>query len=301
MSNLLLVAACLVLGALLRRVPVFPADTPRVLDALVLYLALPAVVLARRSGLRLDADALLPASMAWLQLGVVAVAVALVGGRLGWSRPVRAALVLTAGLGNTSFVGYPLVEAFLGPSALPTAIVADQLGSFVAVSTAGLAVAAWGAGEPLSARAVGANLARFPALPALIVGALAADHPWPVVDAVLDRVGSLMTPLALLSVGFRLEPVATSEKGPLALGLGLKLALVPALLLGLYLSVGVGRGQALATTVLEAAMPPMITGAILAADRGLAPSLARAMVGVGIPLGVLTAWLWSRLLGVVAT
>ena len=262
----------------------------------MLYLALPALVLARRSGLHLGAGTLLPISMTWLQLGLVALAVWGLGERFGWSRATRAALVLTAGFGNTSFVGWPLVEAFLGPSALPTAIVADQLGSFVAVSTAGLAVAAWGAGESVSASRVAASLARFPALPALVLGALAADAPLPVLDDVLERVGSLLTPLALLSVGFRLERTAPDQAGPLLHGLLLKLVLVPAALLAIYLLAGVPHGMPLRATVLEAAMPPMITSAILAADRGLEPGLARAMVGVGIPIGVLTAWSWSLLL-----
>jgi hypothetical protein len=299
-SNLLLVAACLGLGVALRRHPAFPDQTPRVLDALVLNLALPAMVLARRSGLRLDAAALLPVSMAWLQLGLVALAVSALGARLGWSRPVRAALMLTAGLSNTSFVGLPLVEAFLGSEALPAAILADQLGSFLAVSTAGLAIAAWGAGETASWGAVLGRLARFPALPALVVGALATDWPVPLFDAALERIGSLLTPLALLSVGFRLEPAAAEDLGPLVHGLLLKLVLSPAILLGLYLLLGAPPGTVLQATVLEAAMPPMITAAILATDRGLAPPLARAMVGVGLPVGVLTVWLWSGLLRAVA-
>ncbi|MEQ1568106.1 MAG: AEC family transporter [Myxococcota bacterium] len=295
MSNLVLVGACLVLGALLRRLPTFPADSSRALNAFVLYVALPAQILAKMRGVSLSTAALLPASMAWVQLGLVAVLVTGVGRALGWPRPVRAALMLTAGVANTSFVGWPLIEALVGPEGLPTAILCDQLGSFVVVSTAGVAIAAWGTGERASLRNLSRGLLRFPALYAL-AGALALHGIWlpPALTEVFDRLGATLTPLALVSVGLQLRVGgASSDVPPLAVGLATKLVAVPFALLGLYLAVGVDPGLPLRVTVLEGAMPPMITGAILAADRGLAPTLANRMVGIGIPLGVATVAAWS--------
>jgi predicted permease len=101
--------------------------------------------------------------------------------------------------------------------------------------------------------------------------------------------------MALLSVGFRLERVPALG-APLAVGLGTKLVLAPLALGALYTLVGVPLQLPLQTTLLEASMPPMITAGILAADRGLEPPLARAMVGLGTPLGAATAVLWSLLL-----
>jgi hypothetical protein len=68
-------------------------------------------------------------------------------------------------------------------------------------------------------------------------------------------------------------------------------------LLGLYLGLGAQRDGVLAVTILEAAMAPMITGAVLAAERDLAPSLASNMVGLGVPLSLLTVPAWAWLLG----
>jgi predicted permease len=48
--------------------------------------------------------------------------------------------------------------------------------------------------------------------------------------------------------------------------------------------------------VLEAAMPPMITSAALAAMAGLAPELAAAMVGYGTLAAMATLPLWRWLL-----
>ncbi len=47
-------------------------------------------------------------------------------------------------------------------------------------------------------------------------------------------------------------------------------------------------------TILEAAMPPMITPSILAMEKNLDPALASLLIAVGIPLGLATtgAWYW---------
>ncbi|MEZ4238210.1 MAG: AEC family transporter [Myxococcota bacterium] len=257
-------------------------------------MALPALVLVRLHGVHLGADAILPVSMAWLQLAGVAAAVEAIGALAGWDRPTRAALTLTAGLANTSFVGYPLIEALVGPEGLPTAILCDQLGSFLALATVGAVIAARASGRAPSVGALAGRVARFPALWALALALLAPPLPDVLAEA-LERLGATLTPLALMSVGLQLQG-ARGATAPLVVGLGLKLAVVPAALLGLYLALGVAPGLDLTVTVLEAAMAPMITGAILAADHGLAPGLANRMVGVGIPLSMATVPLWAAVL-----
>ena len=48
-------------------------------------------------------------------------------------------------------------------------------------------------------------------------------------------------------------------------------------------------------TVLEAAMAPMVTGALLAQSAGLRPELAAAFVGIGVPVSFATVWGWALL------
>ena len=52
----------------------------------------------------------------------------------------------------------------------------------------------------------------------------------------------------------------------------------------------------LQTLLLESAMASQITGGIIAADQGLGPELARLMVGLSIPLSLLSVPLWHVLL-----
>ena len=295
MSNLLLIAICLTLGVTLRRTGLFPETTPRALNAWVLYVALPALVISKLHGVRLTAEAALPASMAWLEIALVVGLVHGIGAMAGWTRETRAGVMLTAGLANTSFVGLPLIEALVGPEGLPTAILCDQLGSFVVVSTVGMAVAGWGSGERPSASALAARILRFPSVWAMF-GVLAFGDLVPdVLLGALDRLGGTLTPLAIASVGFQLTLTGGGDGLALGVGLFLKLIVAPAALLAFYLALGVPPGLGLTVTTLEAAMAPMITGAILAADAGLAPQLVARMVGIGIPLSMLTvpAWAWA--------
>jgi predicted permease len=85
---------------------------------------------------------LLSSASLWLVFFVPA-AVALVLVRRGGSREQLGALALCCGLGNTSFVGLPLIEAIAGKEALGPAAVVDQLGSFLALFVFAIPFAAY--------------------------------------------------------------------------------------------------------------------------------------------------------------
>jgi predicted permease len=53
-------------------------------------------------------------------------------------------------------------------------------------------------------------------------------------------------------------------------------------------------------SIIEAAMPPMIGAGIVASRANLAPRLVSMMIGVGIPLGILTAATWHWLFRLLA-
>jgi len=70
----------------------------------------------------LSRELLLPITLAWFLFAIAFVAGRGLGARLGWSRQTTGAMILAVGLGNTLFVGYPLIEWRLGPEALPIAV-----------------------------------------------------------------------------------------------------------------------------------------------------------------------------------
>lgn len=299
MSALLLLFVCLALGVLVRRYAQPPAGIVHGLNWWVLNIALPALVLELIPRLKLDTALWFPVAAMWLVFFGAWLLFALVGPRLGWSRGRIGALILVCGLGNTSFMGYPMLQALHGQAGLTLAVVADQLGCFPLLASVGVVVACLYAGRDPDPRRIARRIATFPAFIALVVGiAAGALGGWPaVLDGVFKPLGDTLTPLALFSVGlqFRLR-LGEHQLGAAAWGLGWKLLLAPALCWALGAAAGVG-GLVLTTGVLQAAMAPMVSAAILADEYELDPELANTVLGAGIVLSLLTVPLGNWLLG----
>lgn len=298
MSALLLLVACLVLGALVARIARPPATLSQGLNWWVINIALSALVLHLVPTLRFDGEFWFLAASMWLVfLGAWAL-FATLGRALQWSRARIGALTLVCGLGNTSFIGFPMIEALHGREGLKLALVADQLGCFLALAIGGTIVAALYSGKRTSAAEVTRKVLLFPPFVSLVVGVVAALlGGWPqAVDAIFDRVGATLVPIALFSVGlqFRLQ-FQRDQAAALALGLGWKLALAPILIWLGGLAIGVS-GAILTIAVLQSAMAPMISATILAEQNDLEPRLANSVLGIGIVLSLVTVPLADFLL-----
>jgi malate permease and related proteins len=329
-SGLLVVGACLVAGRYLQRDGRLTSEAPRALGTFVLLVPLPALVIVKMHALLAHPEALgaawLPVSMAWLQLGLALLLGRVLRRPLGLSTATEGALVLSVGLGNTAFVGYPLIEALLGPEAMPYAVLADQPGSFAVLSTAGaLVAAAYGAriraeraqraGAPLGPSspppapdataaapwwAAARRALAFPPMIALLLALATAPFPLPeVMVKALDKLAASLVPVSLVAVGLqlRLDPPTLRRRGRLlTVGLVAKLVGVPVVLGALYVGALGQRGLAVQTTLLQAAMAPMVTGALLVEEAGLDGELASSLVGVGVLASLVTVPLWSLLL-----
>jgi len=176
----------------------------------------------------------------------------------------------------------------------------DQPGSFVALSTVGIAVSNYYSGTKNSVAEIINKIIRFPPFiafsVAVILNLLSITVPGDL-DEVFGKLGATTVPLALVSVGSQLkwQPPGEYSK-PLLWGLLFKLILFPAFIFVLYFIVLKQRGETVEIAFLEAAMAPMITAAIIASTHKLEPKLCNLMVGVGIPLSFITLAVWYLLL-----
>ena len=66
MNNYILLATCMLLGVLLHRSGRLPANAAASLNGFVVHISLPALTLTYVHGLKLNADLILPALMAWV-------------------------------------------------------------------------------------------------------------------------------------------------------------------------------------------------------------------------------------------
>lgn len=300
MNNLILLILCFIAGMVLRRLRRMPDNAPATLNSFIIHVSLPALTLLYIHELHISGDVVLIAAMAWIVFGLSAAFFWSIGRWLHLPRATVGALMLVGGLGNTSFFGLPMVEAYFGTAGLGTAIIADQLGSFFALSVLGITVAGiYSSGRPTAAEIV-KRIASFPPFIALAIALLLipveyAD--W--FTILLKRLGDTLAPLALLSVGMQLRLGHVAEhKRDLALGLTFKLMLAPLAIWLLYVQVIGAQGLPIQVTVFEAAMPSMITAAIVANEHDLDPELSNLMVAVGLILSFITLSAWWYLLRV---
>lgn len=291
-----LILLMLALGYAFQRLRVLPDNAAQTLNLVVLYVCLPAAVLRYAPRLHLEPSLVGVALVPWVLLLASILLVTLFARWLRFRDDERAVLLLTVALGNTSFLGYPLTRALIGEHALPYAVIYDQFGAFLILSTYGLWVLArYGGDRPPTTAVILRRIATFPPILALLVGftVMPAEPPaW--FAGALQRLSDALLPLAMLTIGLSVKlALPRDELKPLATGLMLKLLAMPALAWLLVRLIGM-HGDMARTTVLEAAMPSMVTAGALAISHNLAPRLAAAMVGYGVLLSLLTLPLWAR-------
>lgn len=297
MSNILVAIICLAIGKLLQNARQFPASSAQVLNAYVIYVALPALILVQIPAVAFGVHMLAPVFIAWLVMGVSVVATWLISRYFRWGPAVTGALLLVITLGNTGFIGIPLIEAHLGVEAIPYAILYDQFGTFLALNTLGIAIASRYAQTPYARSGpLWLTIMKFPPFVALLLGLalMLAAIPMPAVLVdVLGRLAATLVPIVMVAVGlqWRLR-VDRAETGLIAFALVFILVIKP--LLALVLVKGMGFEPIVAKTiVLEAAMPAMISTSALALTYGLAPRLVSTIIGYSLMLAFLTVWIWS--------
>lgn len=294
MSNLALLAICFALGMLVKKTGRFPENTTAVLNAFIIHVSVPALTILSIHNLKPDTKLIYPILMAWA-LFAIGVGFFKIASRFhSMSNATMGALILTGAMGNTSFVGLPMIEAFYGKEGLPIGILADQMGTFLVLSTLGIVTAARLSGTDVSGGTIVKRIVFFPPFQSLVAGILLIPLEFPVwAEEVLSRLGATLPPLALVSVGFALRlSHIRGQEASLAIGLFYKLILGPAALFLLFIGAFGAEGLTARVTIFEAAMPPMIVGGIVAMEYGLNPKLAALMVGVGIPLSFATLPVW---------
>lgn len=296
MSNLILLVVCFVAGMLLRRGGRLSDKAPAAFNSFIIHISLPALTLLYVHDLRWNSGYVLAAATAWLHFGFAAVFFWMLGKAWQLPRATTGALMLTGGLGNTSFFGLPMIETFYGKEGIATGIIVDQLGSFLVLSSLGIIVANLYSSGSTSASAILRKIMRFPPFIAVMIALalIPVDYPgWAV--TVLKRLGDTLAPLALVSVGYQLHLGHLAGNGRnLAVGLAFKLFLAPFVLYWLYVQLLGAGGQVIQVSLFEAAMPPMITAGIIATEHDLDPQLANLMVAVGLVLAffTLSGWWW---------
>ncbi len=195
-------------------------------------------------------------------------------------RASAAVVIMACGLGNTSFVGFPFVEALYGAHALGYALLFDQFGSFLFLSIFGSMIAAWGAGRDSSPKKLIKSVLTFPPFIAILAALALKSFELPSFFMLgMDKLSATLLPLVTIAVGMKIDirHIGENLKNTTAV-LAVKMGVVPLAVLFILPPFGVASKVAL----IETAMPPMVMVAVFAMRYGLNEKLAVSAVALGV-------------------
>lgn len=208
------------------------------------------------------------------------------------------ALVLTVlgGLGNTSFLGFPLLKFFYGDGHLSFAVIFDQLTFFLLATMAQWYIVKSTGGYNWKNSAK--KILLFPPFIALFIGLLIPkSYEYPSFFAqILVGLKSTVTPVAMLIVGYQLAKYVTFKFSKAVwFGLAYSLMISPLLIWGISYFL-TDNQQIVETSVIEAGMAPMISAGLLLMDNGKLPQLTAQVLCWGIIFSFFTSYLWVKIL-----
>lgn len=294
-----LILICISAGVILSRLRLLPADAYKGVNAWVINVALPALSLRYVPEIKWSSQLLLPMIgplLIWMGAWLF---VRLYDGKKRLPPGSRTALRVTCGLGNTAFLGFPMIAAFFGESEIHHAVVFDQI-TFLLFSSLGVITILRASSEnteTLNFTYFLKKVLRFPpflgCLVALIFSRFADFSP---VNPLLDKLVATMSPMALFSIGLQLKFGAIKQEWKLvSAGLIYKLLLAPCLILLLAFLLHT-NGNLAKISVFEAAMSSHITASLLTGQNNLNPQYCSLVVGMGIVTGFITATGWYFIL-----
>ncbi len=297
MTGAIIAAACLFLGLFLQKLPGFPAkNASDWVQSYLIKIVLPALALLYIPEIKPTWGLLIPISSAWFTFLLSWLLFGLLGKKLNWEKNTTGCLIIVAGLANTSFLGFPIIEGLYGKVGLPTALLIDQGGSFLIVSSLSILVGSIYGNHSESLEKVPLKILKFPPF-GFLVGTLVMsiwelETPEPLIPF-LQLIGKTMPSMALLAIGLKFSVDRDSLSSRFFwYGLGYRLILAPAVVWLLYRNFIPADSLDLKVTVMESGMAPMITGSIVAMQFGLNPKLASLLSGLGMPISAASLVLW---------
>ncbi len=279
----------------------------------VIFICLPAIILLKIPQLNIDQSVIFPVLMAWMLIPVAAVFILLLARVYAWPKEIVGCLLLIVCFGNTSFVGFPIIQAFYGEKALAYAVIYDQVGSFLSLAIVGnFFIAKYSVKETKSSvketnhsvkpsnpsqqqitsnhsnRVFLIKVISFPPFVALMLAFAIGDFDFPQAISYLFWLISLtLVPATMFLVGSHFElRISDPLIRPLGWAIATKMLVLPSCGL-IILLLFEQHGLHAQVTLMESAMPPMVTASILAIHAKLAPKLAAAAVGYGLVAAIL--------------
>ncbi len=278
----------------------FKEDISRELTEFVIYFSLPALALSKIRALEFGDVIFKVIAVSYIAMFSAFLISLLIGKMLKLSKRDLATFMVVSIFGNTSFVGFSYIESLYSMKEVVYALVYDQLGSFVALLTFGVAIISWGGGKKEDFKKdILKQIFLSPPLIAIVVAIYFHGSHFPsYIEGILDKLQATLIPLVTIIVGMKLELKALVKQfRESVIALFIKMFLVPLILFGImYILFDMSQIWA-KVTFLEVAMPPMTMATVYAIKGGLNKTLAINTLALGILVSFLSIVAWNSILG----
>lgn len=270
-------------------------DISEALTEFVIYFSLPALALSKIRHMTFSHEVFLIIVIAYITMALSLFLGYVAGRYLKLDKLNLVTVMVIVGFGNTGFVGFSYIESFYSLHAVSYALVYDQIGTFIALMTFGVALIAWGGGREQRVRDVAKQMVFSPPLLAIIVAVYfqGTEFP-PLIETILDKFQATLIPLVTGIVGMKLEFRTLSlyfKENMVALSL--KMVIAPLLMLvGLYFFADL-KAEWVRVTFLETAMPPMTMAVVFGIRGGLNRELLINALALGILFSFVSIGLWN--------
>jgi predicted permease len=280
-----------------------PKQLPQKLGKFLLWIGVPISIVAFLRRTDLSQAVWIAPLIAWLAV-CIGLAIAWLWLRFlvpkqKWSNPMQGSFILASMLGNTGYMGYPVVLALVGSKYFAWALLYDLLGTMIGSYGIGIMIASRYSDKAIYGSQISWQIwlepFKNPVIWSFCFGLAFRKVPLPVaIDNFLYDLAWGMLFLSLILIGMRLSQLSSfSYVKQASIGVAIKMLVVP-LAIGITLS-GLGiDGLPRLVLVLQGAMPPAFATLVIAEAYELDQHLTVTALGIGSAglLFTLPLWLW---------
>lgn len=306
MSLFITVLGCLFAGLIARKIDTRAMLATPWLNGLIIYFILPCIVLTSIPDISVEPSSFFLIFAPWATYALMIPFCLWACRRMKLDLASTGAITLLCILGNTAFLGIGMVRSFLGEDAVGPAVVYDQLGSFLALCILGSVTIAIctapssSTPESKSRIKIGdiiKKIISFPPFIALVVAVfIPSSNNFGPFLVLMKWVGLSILPIALFVVGLQMKlSIQPEHRLPVAFALGIKLILIPLFVLIAAVSLKISQPN-FNTAVFQAAMPSMVTPAIMLISANIAPRLVSSILGTGTLVAMMSLPFWAYVL-----
>lgn len=212
------------------------------------------------------------------------------------AKPSQGSFLLSTMIGNTGYLGYPVILTLVGSHYFAWALFYDTLGTTLGAYSVGIALAArFGLGSQSYWQLLQAMVSN-PGFSSFVIGLGFRSVPLPAaIEQGLLQIAWAMLALSLLLMGMRLSQIASWRSvKQAAISLAIKMMVVP-LFLGVALPYWGITGAPQLVIVLQMAMPPAFATLIIAEAYDLDRELTVTTLALGSGVVLLTLPVWMQL------